>query len=117
MCYIVEDALVRRPDHLEYIAVKIMFRGLWFDTIEIDLQHINKFRRSNFNTKDIGYAAKTMLNERFFEAHTTKRYDDESCNYYVIIERFNGIYYKLVICICSDRPESIGIITFYRIKP
>ena len=108
--------MIKRPDHLEFIAVKIKFSGLWFDTLEIDLQHINKFRRSNFSAKDIGHAAKIILHERFFEPHATKRYEDESCNYYVITRKFNGVFYKLVICICSDSPQTIGIITFYRVK-
>ncbi|MBH46949.1 MAG: hypothetical protein CME71_02130 [Halobacteriovorax sp.] len=108
--------MVIRPKSLEYIAVQVNFRGLLFETLEIDLAHINKYRRSSFRLKDIVYAAKTMLHQNYFEANSSKQYEKETCHYYVIIERFNGSFYKLVFCVCSDRPKNIGINTFYRIK-
>lgn len=108
--------MILRPIDLEYAAVQINFRGFWFETLEIDLAHINKSRRSSFKLKDIVYAFKTMLHQSCFEPNASKQYEDETCYYFVIIERFNGIFYKLVFCVCSDRPKNIGIITFHRNK-
>jgi hypothetical protein len=86
---ILEEVLVLRPDNLYVIPTKIVFNYLVFNSLEIDLQHI--------------------------EADGYQRYFGGSCLYFKSEFVINKFKYKLVFCICSDRPKRIGVMTLYRI--
>jgi hypothetical protein len=44
-----------------------------------------------------------------------KQYGEEYCDYFSILGNVYGKKYKLIFCIFSDRPSSIGIITLFRV--
>lgn len=108
--------MIKRPKHLIYFNTKVIFNGRAFNKVEIDLKHINKGRRSKFDENEITQVLLEHINGNFFSSSGFKRFGDESCTYFKIPLRYKNNLWRLVLCICSDKPNTIGIITFFREK-
>jgi hypothetical protein len=97
---------------------------LWFNfrnyySLEIDLNHINlgkkKTREEFFTILKVQEIIQYFLDEIILEASRIREYKTGSCQYFSLISVYQKKNYKLVFCICSDRPITIGIITLFRI--
>lgn len=114
-----ELALITRPVDLIYKKVDLYFNCEFFSMLEIDLEHINQgrlsSRRSRFTSEQVMEVVLTLLENERLIFEDKKEYGRESCSYYQKIGKFNERSYKLVFCICSDRPKTIGIITLFRL--
>ena len=108
--------MIRRPENLLTVKIDLEFRNSYFTQLEINLDHINKDGRSSFSEKDIAIVTNTFINRENFDPVEKRFFDNEHCIYFAHRKKFNGRYYKLVWCVCSDKPKTIGIITFHRIK-
>lgn len=111
-----EVGLIIRPDDLEIAEVNIAFNFLNYTKLEIDLAHVNKDRRSSYSSLDVVLIVSHLLDDLRLQASDEKSFGEEVCSYFVRSGEFEGKKYKLVFCICSDRPESIGVITLHRVK-
>ena len=80
------------------------------------MSHINKNHRSNFTGIDVVEMVLFALNHVSLEPVDIKKYSDEICSYFIYCFELGHTNYKLVFCICSDRPSVIGIITLFRFK-
>jgi hypothetical protein len=108
--------MINRPKNLELIECCLTFNDRNFDRVEIDLLHINRHERSHF----LAHEAFLIL-ERFVDGasmgHLGERtYVNGVCRYYQETGQVNGKCYKVVFCVCSDRPNAIGLMTLHRIK-
>lgn len=112
--------VVVRPDDLVRVDVEIEFNFLIYNKLEIDLRHINQgkslTRHTGFTTFDIMDVVSDFLDGEICEVDEQKDYGKYSCNYFSLIKKFNSNYYKLVFCTCTDKPDTLGIITMYRVK-
>ena len=96
------EALIKRPEGLE--------------SIEVDLVHINKNGRSFLTKEYTSSIVMNLLNGLFLQASDTKEFKKEICVYFLRTGFFKSKKFKLVFCICSDKPKTIGIITLFRIR-
>jgi hypothetical protein len=87
-----------------------------FDQLEIDLSRINKNHRSNFTGIDVVEMFLFALNHVSLVPVDIRKYSDEICSYFIYCFEQENNSYKLVFCICSDKPSVIGIITLFRLK-
>ena len=106
---------------------KIIFNFFWiffkiskinFLIIFINMKvsfHINKNKRSNYTLEEIKNITYKLLLNKLLIPSAVREYENEACSYFVLKDYFMRKKYKIVFCICSDRPENIGIITFHRI--
>lgn len=94
----------------------IEFNFLIYTKLEIDLAHVNKGERSSYTSKDVAQIVSHLLNGLRLEASDEKSFGEDICSYFVRSGEFEDKNYKLVFCICSDRPESIGVITLHRVR-
>lgn len=112
-------ALITRPSGLVECEVNLIFNFRKIDGLEIDIEHINfgkkNSRDSSLSVSLIAGIVEVLINGKEYESQNIKFYGDEVCAYYKIIGIFDSKKYKLVICLCSDRPRRIGIITLFRI--
>lgn len=112
--------MVIRPDGLQIIEVDIEFNYLKYSKLEIDLHHINrekKFtRETNFSAKEIFILVTVFLDGEVLELNAQEVYGDESCDYYSVTKSYEDNIYKLVFCICTDRRDSLGIMTLHRLR-
>lgn len=108
--------MIVRPDNLRRVDCRITFNFLKFDEIEIDLDHINQGARSNFTIEQISKIVSFNLEGKILKYSKLRIFGEEFCEYYVVYEITPTKTFKLVFCVCSDRPKSIGVITFYRVK-
>jgi len=112
--------VVVRPDGLLVIDVEIEFNFLNYSKLEIDLHNINRGKKltrySNFSLEEVLIIVKTFFDGEVVELDIQKHYGDESCNYFSMIKKHQGNNYKLVLCICSDRVDALGIMTLYRLR-
>jgi hypothetical protein len=111
---------VVRPDDLVTVDVEIEFNFLYYNKIEIDLEHIN---RGKSNTREAGYRVdevtnivKSLLDGAMSDVYTKKYYGDDCCTYFSIHKTLEDKHYKIVFCYCSDRKETLGIITLHRLR-
>ncbi|MDD0852101.1 hypothetical protein HBN50_03290 [Halobacteriovorax sp. GB3] len=105
--------MIERPSGLEAVEVNIEFNFLNYTKLEIDLAHVNKDGRSSYSCEDVAEIVSHLLNGLRLEASDEKAFGEEICSYFVRSGAFEEKNYKLVFCICSDRPESIGVITLH----
>lgn len=108
--------MILRPVDLAIIGVNIEFNYQVYKFLEIDLPHINKDGRSTFTTEGLAFMIRRLIDKKFLRAASHKEFGKDVCFYYVINERINKKMYKLVFCVCSDRSDSIGVITLHRIE-
>ena len=108
--------MISRPDGLIEIYVEIDFNFRNFSRLEIDLNHINQNNRSWFTWGKIKEIVFDNINGLTLLPSATQFYQEEKCGYFVHFIQNKGIKYKLVFCICSDKPNTIGIITFFRYR-
>ena len=104
-----------RPEGLEIFEVDIGFNLQIYKFLEIDLVHINKNGRSNYSVQDIIEIFIILINGLILTPSDEKFFGDEMCSYFVKSGICNNKKLKVVFCICSDRPSTIGVITLYRI--
>ncbi len=107
--------MVNRPKNLEKVHTRLIFNLQKFLELEIDLAHINRDGRANLSTAEVLEIVDSFLNGRGLRPSDTKEFGDEVCSYFVKTDLFKDKKYKLVFCICSDKPKTIGIITLYRV--
>ena len=109
-----------RPKSLEIIDVEIEFNFVSYRKIEIDLHHINRgkslTRESTFSLFEIVNLVKIFLEGKILKPDNQRMYGDESCDYFTFIADLNGKKYKLVFCVCTDRRDTLGVITLYRLR-
>jgi hypothetical protein len=112
--------VVTRPDGLVIVDVEIEFNFLNYSKVEIDLQHINQgknvTRKTQFSVEEAVNLVIALIDGQVIELDSQRYYGDDSCNYYSAIKKFQSNFYKLVFCTCTDRPETLGIITLYRLR-
>jgi hypothetical protein len=56
-----------------------------------------------------------FINNQFLYPESETKYGSDLCEYFSIINNYKTKKYKLVFCICTDRPHAIGILTLHRI--
>ncbi|CBW26014.1 hypothetical protein BMS_1135 [Halobacteriovorax marinus SJ] len=108
--------MIERPSALEIVEASIEFNFLNYTKLEIDLAHVNKDGRSSYTCEDVAEIVSHLLNDLRLEASDEKSFGEEICSYFVRSGEFKDKRYKLVFCVCSDRPESIGVITLHRVR-
>lgn len=114
--YLKRLRLIERPSGLEIVEVNFEFNFLIYTKLEIDLVHVNKDGRSSCSARDVVEIVSHLLNGHRLEARVEKSFGEDICSYFVRSDEFGDKNYKLVFCICSDRPESIGVITLHRVR-
>ena len=107
--------MIKRPDDLTVLSIDLSFNQRRFYEIEIDLIHINRNGRSTFSADDIKAIVVLNLSERFIVPLSSTNFGVESCEYFIMVVHIANKKYKLIFCICSDRPSTIGIVTFHRL--
>ncbi len=111
---------VTRPESLIIINTEMEFNLRDFKKLEVDLKHINEGKDQTRETKwlieDVLALVKVFIDGQIQIAESHFDYKDESCDYFLVTDKYKGKLYKLVFCICSDRKNSIGIITLHRIR-
>lgn len=107
--------MIKRPEGLSYIEVRLSFNFKVYTKLEIDLGHINKNARSNFSIEEVTNIMASALENNALLACDEKEFGTEICSYFVKKLIYKKNNYKLVFCICSDREDSIGVITLHRL--
>jgi hypothetical protein len=107
--------VIKRPVDLVEIEAELVFNSRPIDRIEVDLAHIIKNSRSNVTATEVWEIVVFNLSGATVMATDSKKYSDGSCDYFVRTIRYRTHWFKLVWCICNDRPTTLGIMTFYRI--
>ena len=110
------EFVIKRPDKLVFVSVDLFFNNDWFDRLEIDLEHINKQGRSHFLASDIAKVVREVCENKIQEPCGETYYENEKCVYYEQIVSLHKLPHRLIMCVCSDRIRSIGIISFYRVR-
>ena len=97
----------------------MFFNGYEFDAVEIDLEHINrgkqKLRQSQFDVEQVLNIIKILIHFEYLLSVGLRVFQDESYLYFAKSGIVKNKKYRIVFCICSDRPKTIGIITLFRI--
>lgn len=106
--------MIKRPVSLTSTKISMKFNFADFTKLEVDLPHINKYKRSDFNICEVRNIITKELNGVNIIASANQKYKDEDCYYYVKKIKVRKKSYKLVFCICSDQPKTIGVITLYQ---
>ena len=107
--------MIKRPEGLSYIKVDLVFNFRSFTELEIDLSHINKDDRSNLKVEEVVKLVEQLLKNTTLLPSDKKEFGEDTCSYFVKVGKYENKRYKLVFCICSDKPESIGVITLHRV--
>lgn len=111
---------VIRPDDLVIVDAEIIFNFVLYTKLEIDLQHINrgkKFtRESDYTATDVVELVTEFLNGDTFAPESMVEYDTERCDYFSVEKFFKGNKFKLIFCHCTDRNQTLGIMTMYRVR-
>ena len=108
--------LIIRPDELEIIEAKIEFNMKEFMSLEVDLSHINKNGRSCYSVLEVKKIVATLIDGLLLSPSGEKEFGDEFCSYFVKTGEVMEKKLKLVFCICSDKPDCIGVITLYNVR-
>lgn len=111
---------VIRPDDLVIVDVEVEFNFLIYNKLEIDLRHINHgktfTRETSYTVDEITCIVRSLLNGVISDVYTEKYYGNESCTYFTLYKTLEGKQYKIVFCYCTDRKDTLGIITLHRIR-
>lgn len=107
--------MIPRPENLVRVKVKVQFNLRVFESLEIDLSHINKNKRSSYSVSLVTDIVVSVISNLLLEPVDSKFFDDESCTYYLRTGVHENKRYKIVFCICSDMPNVIGVITLHRV--
>lgn len=107
--------MIKRPADLVEIEAELVFNSRPIDRIEVDLVHINKNSRSNVTAAEVWEIVVFNLSGAIEEAAGSKQYSNGTCDYFAKMVRYKRNWYKLVWCVCEDKPRTMGVITFYRI--
>jgi hypothetical protein len=101
--------LIVRPENLLFYKVDLWFNFDHFSMIEMDISHINfgkKVRRiSNYSSEEIAAIVLNFINDQDFMPEATRQFENEVCDYFLFVGKYNGKNYKLIFCLCSDRPN------------
>jgi hypothetical protein len=109
--------MINRPKYLELIECSLTFNDREFDRVEIDLLHINRNERSHLLAHEAFLILEKLIDGVVLKYHDEKVFENGVCQYFQETGRGNcNKWYKIVFCICSDRPKAIGLITLFRIK-
>ncbi len=110
--------MIKRPENLLVRRMNLFFNLIEFDTIEIDIDHINQGKHQsrpiNFPEVMMLNIIKALIHHEEMKPSEIKDFDDENCSYFVNEGFFNKKKFKIVFCACSDKPRTIGIIRLYR---
>ncbi len=107
--------MITRPSDLEIISANFEFNFQTISELEIDLAHVNKLERSKFTAMEVLNIISELVVNKNFSHSDYKEFGDEICTYYVKTGLVYEKKYKAVFCICSDKPNTIGVITLHRI--
>lgn len=107
--------MILRPSDLKICDIWISFNHQIYESLEIDLAHVNKGGRSNFTKDEAKMVFINIVEGLNLLPSAEKAFGDEYCTYYMRIGAIENKKYKLVFCVCSDRPKSIGVITLHRV--
>ncbi len=112
--------MIIRPNSLISVKTNFGFNGLIITEVEIDINHVNfgknkSKKRSNFNADFVAKVCNKFFSNKFLEDVGLKEFGDEVCRYFKIDSVFENKKYRMVICVCSDKPNTVGVITLYEI--
>lgn len=107
--------MIKRPLELEIVAASVEFNYKAFEFLEIDLEHVNKDKRSDYSADEVVKIVLIMIDNLRLVPSGEKDFGNETCSYFVRSGNCDDKNFKLVFCICSDRPTTIGVITLHRI--
>ena len=108
--------MIKRPENLVFEPVQLTFNRKLYLGLEIDLDHINKGQRSNLTSRDVSKIVMAKLNLNILEPTGSQVFGNESCNYFEILFLHDAKTFKMVFCICSDSPRTIGVLTLYQVR-
>lgn len=112
--------MVERPANLINVEWSLHFNGFLFEALEIDLAHINtgkkQTRASSYGVSDVVFIFDKLVNGEVLYPVDARMYQNVACEYFIKSGFSNGIKYKIVFCICSDRPKTIGVLTMYKLR-
>ena len=115
-----EMKVIKRPELLIYSEVEILFNFKEISILEIDLEHINKgknkTRNNRLNAEEVVKIVTALISDLNLLFTDFKQFENDFCYYYSKIGNFNNKRFKLIFCICSDRPKTIGVITLFRVR-
>lgn len=110
--------MIPRPNRLICRFVEITFNKREFNFLEIDLEHINegksRDRKGELTVSQVVLIVQHFINDDDLEANDVKYFGGYNCQFFVKKQFYRDKMFKLVFCICSDRPDTIGIITLHR---
>jgi len=108
--------VIKRPENLLFEPLYLNFNKKVFLGLEIDLDHVNKGKRSNLTIRDVTRIVLTELQFKILEPSGSRSFEPDNCDYFEIIFFLGPKKMKMVFCICSDRPRTIGVITLYQVR-
>ncbi len=108
--------MITRPESLIIVPIHLIFNRKLFYGLEIDLEHINKKKRSKFTEIEVTKYVLANLSFKKLEPSGEGQFNKESCDYFEIVFNDQNKLLKLVFCVCSDKPRVIGIITLYQMR-
>lgn len=107
--------MIKRPKGLITVLVYLRFNQIDFHRIEIDLEHINKNNRSDFTARGVANIVLDMINNLISDSVDEKDFTNAKCLYFVEEKEYKNKNYRIVFCICDDEPNTIGVITLFRL--
>lgn len=113
--------MIERPNNLIIVEANFEFNGLLINEIEIDLDHVNfgrnmEKKRSSFEADFVSKVCLEFFSNKYLKDVGQQQFGDDLCLYFKLEEVFRNERYKMVICICTDKPNTIGVITMYKIE-
>lgn len=82
--------MIIRPDDLEIYPITLQVNGRVYDSLELNLIHINKDNRSSFLPEEVMLFFIQMVDGLSFESIAEKKFNNEFCKYYVEIGKFGN---------------------------
>lgn len=114
-----ELEVIKRPAGLIFCETSLIFNYGHYLKLEIDLDHIqlgkSKTRSASLTLATVMEISELFINNEFLYPESEAKYGSDFCEYFSIINDYQSKKYKLVFCICTDRPHAIGILTLHRI--
>lgn len=112
--------MIHRPESLVIVPVNFEFNGRPIKLLEIDLDHINQGsspkKRSDFNAEDVSELCEQLYEGKRMKPSGEQTFGDEVCQYFKVEGRLKRKAVRMVVCHCTDKPETLGVITLYRVK-